>query len=308
MIDENLKKILLEQGYRFAGNHTIVKTCRWTRKSLSKGEVCYKEKWYPPVKSHRCLQMSPSLFCNHNCLFCWRLHSGDRELNWKESFEGLKIDEPKDVLEKCIKERSILLQGFKGFEKVDKIKWKEALKPNTMAISLTGEPTMYPYLDELISEAHKKGIVTFLVTNGTLPERLSSLNEKPFQLYLTLPAPNKKIYNSLCRPLTPKLWEKLNESLELMNSFDCRKVIRLTLVKNFNMVKPKEYARLIEKADPDFVEAKGYVHVGESQKRLPKEAMPYHEDVVNFAKKLEENSIFKIKDDFRPSRVALLCK
>ena len=308
MINEKLKKILFEQGYRFAGNHTVVKTCRWTRKSLSKGEVCYKEKWYPPVKSHRCLQMSPSLFCNHNCLFCWRMHSGDRNLNWKESFEGLKIDEPKEVLEKCIKERELLLQGFKGFEKVDKSKWKEALKPNTMAISLTGEPTMYPYLDDLISEAHKMGIVTFLVTNGTFPEKLASLTHKPFQLYVTLPAPNRKIYENLCRPLIPSLWEKLNETLELMNSFDFRKVIRLTLVKGFNMVNPEEYGKLIDKANPNFVEAKGYVHVGESQKRLPKEGMPHHEDILRFAKSLEENSGYKIKDDFRPSRVVLLTK
>lgn len=307
-MDGKLNKLLNKQGYRFVGNHSVVKTCRWTRNSLREKGVCYKEKWYPPVKSHRCMQMSPSLFCNHHCLFCWRMHSGDRGFSWKESFEGIKIDEPKEILEKCIEQRRLLLQGFKGFEKVDKKKWKEALTPNMMAISLTGEPTMYLKLSGLIEEAHKKNIVTFLVTNGTLPERLEALNEKPFQLYVTLPAPNKKIYQQLCQPLSPKLWEKLNETLELFNSFNCRKVIRLTLVKGLNMTNSEEYAKLIEKANPDFIEAKGYVHVGESQKRLPMDAMPYHEDVVEFSKQLENHSSFKIKDDFKPSRVVLLTK
>jgi len=238
-MNQDLKNLLIKQGYRFAGNHSVVKTCRWTRNSLREKGVCYKEKWYPPVKSHRCMQMSPSPFCNHNCLFCWRLHSGDRGFSWKETFKGTKIDDPKYILEECIKQRKSLLQGFKGFEKVDKKKWKESLTPNMMAISLTGEPTMYPYLSDLIEEAKKINIISFLVTNGTLPEKLESLDTKPFQLYVTLPAPNKNIYQKICQPLLPKLWEKLNETLELFDSFNCRKVIRLTLVKGLNMVNPE---------------------------------------------------------------------
>jgi tRNA wybutosine-synthesizing protein 1 len=306
MINPQLKEILVKQGYRFAGNHSVVKTCRWTRNSLREKGVCYKEKWYKPVKSHRCMQMSPSLFCNHNCLFCWRMHSGDRGLSWKESFKGVKIDDPKDILDRCIEERRLLLQGFKGFEKVDKKKWREALKPNMMAISLTGEPTMYPQLSELIEEGEKMGIISFLVTNGTFPEKLETLNKKPFQLYVTLPAPNREIYEKVCCPSSPKLWEKLNQTLELLDSFECRKVVRLTLVKGLNMVEPEAYSKLLEKANPDFIEAKGYVHVGESQKRLPLNVMPYHEDVLKFSKKIEETSSFQIKDEFKPSRVILL--
>jgi len=308
MINPELKKLLYKQGYRFGGNHSVVKTCRWTRNSLRGKGVCYKERWYPPVKSHRCMQMSPSLFCNQNCLFCWRLHSGDRGISWKESFKDVKLDEPKEILEKCIEARKELLQGFKGWEGIDLKKWREALDPNIMAISLTGEPTMYPRLGELIQEAHKKDIITFLVTNGTLPKRLEALDEEPFQLYVTLAAPNKEIYDKLCNPLSGKLWGKMNETLEFVNSFNCRKVIRLTLVKNFNMVKPEEYVKLIEKLNPDFIEAKGYVHVGESRKRLPHNAMPYHEDVLKFAEKIAKNSSYEIKDDFRPSRVVLLTK
>ena len=89
----------------------------------------------------------------------------------------------------------------------------------------------------------------------------------------------------------------------------CRKVLRLTLIKGKNMNGEKDakgYAKLIEKANPDFVEVKGYIHVGESQKRLPKSAMPYHEDVVSFSKILATESGFVLKDDFKPSKVVLL--
>jgi len=70
----------------------------------------------------------------------------------------------------------------------------------------------------------------------------------------------------------------------------------------------EKYSKLILKAEPDFIEPKGFVWVGESQKRLPMSSMPFHEDVVEFAKKLSEFTGYKIKDEFRPSRVVLLSK
>ena len=65
---------LEKSGYRFVGTHghAAVKTCHWTRQSIVDKGVCYKEKFYG-IKSHRCLQMSPSVpFCHQQCRFCWR--------------------------------------------------------------------------------------------------------------------------------------------------------------------------------------------------------------------------------------------
>ncbi len=109
-------------------------------------------------------------------------------------------------------------------------------------------------------------------------------------------------------PLVKDGWKRMNESLELMKSFDCKKIIRITLVKGLNMKTPEKYAKLILKAEPDFIEPKGYMWVGESQKRLPMDSMPFHEDVVEFAKKLSEFTGYEIKDEFKPSRVVLLTK
>ena len=305
-IPEKFKKLYYKQGYRIVGKHqhSAVKICRWTRESLRHGRVCFKQKWYG-VESHRCLQCTPALFwCTHACQFCWRSTSATLGTDMK----GFPIDDPSEIIEEFIKYQRLLLTGFKGNFKVDKKKWNEAQNPTNMAISLAGEPTLYERLSDLIEEAHKLGMSTFLVTNGTRPDRLKKLETEPTNLYISLCAPDEETYKKTNQPLTKDGWKKLNESLELMRDFKCRKVIRITLVKGLNMKEPEKYAKLILKSDADFIEPKGFVWVGESQNRLSKESMPFHEDVVEFAKELSESTGYIIKDEFKPSRVVLLTK
>ena len=67
------------------------------------------------------------------------------------------------------------------------INLKEAFKPIHFAISLSGEPTMYPKLPELIDEIHKRGMTAYLVTNGSYPDMVEKLiNHEPTQFYITL--------------------------------------------------------------------------------------------------------------------------
>jgi len=288
-------------GYRIVGNHSAVEICHWTKESLRKGRVCYKEKWYG-IKSHRCLEMTPSLiWCTHKCSFCWR------PLEFTKKGEP-KPDDPKEIIDGCIKARYLLLTGFKGNIKVEKEKWAEAIKPTNAAISLAGEPTLYPRLSELIEEFHKRNITTFLVTNGTRPDRLKSLATEPTQLYISLCSPDAALYKKVHNPLIKDGWKKLNESLELMKSFDCRTVVRMTMAKGLNMVKPKKYAKLILKTDCDFIEVKGYIWVGGSQLTMKKSAMPFMDDVRKFAQKISEESGYEVKDEDIASKVVLLSK
>ena len=159
-LPNNIKKIYHKQGYRLVGNneHSAVKICRWTKESLRKNRVCYKQLWYSPVQSHRCMQMTPYIGCNYHCLYCWRLHSGDRrDHTWKEFPLNLQeFDEPKAILEQAIEKRRKLLIGFKGNMVINKEKFDEALKPTMMTMSLTGEPTLYRPISELIEEAKKR--------------------------------------------------------------------------------------------------------------------------------------------------------
>jgi len=306
------QKILHRQGYRIVGTHchSAVKICQWTKESLRNNRVCYKELWYPPVESHRCMMMTPYLGCNLHCLHCWRLHSGDRPgLRWKEfplEIEG--FDEPAEIIDEAIKQRKLLLSGWKGNPKVERRKFEEALNPTMMTMSLTGEPTLYPMISEMIEEAEKRNMITFLVTNGTMPEALEEIDKLPFQLYVSILAPNRKDYIRLARPLVKDSWERLNMTLEILPSLDTRRVLRLTMIKGWNMNNHESYAKIVNKAQPDFIEVKAYEWVGESQKRLPKNAMPYMSDIEEFAEKLSLLTGYAIKGRYEPSGAVLLAK
>ena len=102
-------------------------------------------------------------------------------------------------------------------------KWKEAIEPKSAALSLAGEPTMYSLISELLENLNSLGMKTFLVTNGTRPDRLETLSKEPTTLYISLTSPEKKCYSRLNRPIIKNGWERLTKSLELMNSFNCRK-------------------------------------------------------------------------------------
>ncbi|MCD6261085.1 MAG: 4-demethylwyosine synthase TYW1 [Thaumarchaeota archaeon] len=298
---------LRRAGYRIVGRHSAVKICHWTKSVLRGGKNCYKG-WYG-VQSHRCLQMTPSLqYCNMMCVFCWRHHTINRIRPY-----GGEWDRPEEILDELIKEQRQLLSGFKGNPKVDPRLYEEAMEPNNAAISLDGEPTLYPFLRELISILHERGMTTFLVTNGTMPEMLKILVDtgaEPTNLYISLYGPDRRTHVKTCRPLINNSWERLIDSLRVMRTFNkSRRVIRLTLVKGYTMKDPEKYAELIRIADPDFIECKGYVHVGESQKRLPRSAMPSVREVEDFAKRLQAHlrGYEYIAKDV-PSRVCLLAK
>jgi tRNA wybutosine-synthesizing protein 1 len=299
MISELRKQELEKQGYRIVGKHSAIKICTWCKKSIRGEGVCYKNTFYG-INSWRCVQMSPWFACTHRCIFCWR--------DVRENLVPEVIDNPKDIVDGCIKAQTEILQGFGGNEKRDKEKYKEALKPLHFAISLTGEPCLYPKLPELVDEIHSRGMTTFIVTNGTVPEMLKKLiNHQPTQLYLTLPAPDKETYLKTCNPLDESSWDKIQESLALAKDFK-RSCFRLTLVKNVNMINPEGYAEIIKKADPDFVELKAYMWVGHSRERLEQENMPLHSEIVEFSKKVADASGWKIIDEKPESRVVLLMK
>jgi tRNA wybutosine-synthesizing protein 1 len=306
MIPENVKNVLLRQRYKIVGNHSAAKLCLWTKKSIKTGgkEHCYKEQFYKDIgiKSHRCLQCTPAVsWCSLRCQFCWR--ATELTLGQKITDE----DEPKFIVENLLDAQKQLLSGLGGIPHNEEY-LKEAYKPSNVAISLSGEPTCYSKLSELIAEFHKRDMKTFLVTNGTLPERLEALETLPTQLYVSLCSNSKEMMEKVQKPLIKDAWEKLNQTLELFPNIKTRKVIRLTMVKNLNMIEPEKYAKLIEKTSPNFIEVKSFMSVGFSRQRLPYSIMPSHEEIKDFAEKISESIGYKIADEKRDSRVVLLKK
>lgn len=248
--------------------------------------------------------MSPSVnFCTNDCIFCWR----DRN---NSPFDV--VDEPADIIDKAIAAQKHLLIGFKGNDKVDMKKVEESFNPIHFAISLSGEPTAYPKIKELLNELKKRNLSSFLVTNGQFPERLEKLgkDDMPTQLYISLDAPNQEIYEKIDQPDFKDAWQRLLKSLDIMKQLKgkTRTALRITLVKDMNMNNPEQYAQLLEKADADFVEVKAYMFVGASRQRLTIASMPFHPEVVAFAKEISNSSSYQIIDEQPESRVVLMMK
>lgn len=293
---------LESSGYRFVGshNHAAAKICHWTKQSILDKGVCYKEKFYG-IESHRCLQMAPAVpNCQQKCEFCWR------DLSYTQTqWEG-EYNNPKTIIDEAVKAQNNLLCGFFGNDKANKEKLEESKTPTNAAISLAGEPMLYPEIDELIAEFNRRNFTTFVVSNGQCVDKLKNLENEPYQLYLSLDAPTKKIYNDVCQPQISEGWDNLNQSLDTLASFNSRTCIRTTCVKGRNMTNPEKYAELIKKASPDFVEIKAYMCVGSSRHRLTPDNMPTFDEVKSFAQKIGENCGKKIVNESEVSRVVLL--
>ena len=293
---------LESSGYRFVGshNHAAAKICHWTKQSILDRGVCYKEKFYG-IESHRCLQMAPAVpNCQQKCEFCWR------DLSYTQTQWDGEYDDPKTIIDEAIEAQNNLLCGFFGNDKANKEKLEESKTPTNAAISLAGEPMLYPEIDELIAEFNRRNFTTFVVSNGQCVDKLKNLENEPSQLYLSLDAPTKKIYNEVCQPQISEGWDNLNQSLDTLASFNSRTCIRTTCVKGRNMINPEKYGELIKKSNPDFVEIKAYMCVGSSRYRLTPDNMPTFDEVKSFAQKIGENCGKKIVNESEVSRVVLL--
>jgi len=316
MIPDKIKKILKKQHYELVGDHSAVQICRWTKNSIRDQGVCYKEKFYG-IKSHLCCQMTPSVvFCPNKCVHCWRAI----EHTLGDEIKG-KIDSPKKIINDCVKAQRKLLLGFKKLptskgkrvSKANMKKYQEAQEPTQFAISLSGEPTLYKKIGELISELRKRKKTSFLVTNGLYPKKLEELKKKkqlPTQLYISVNVANEKDYQKFHRSTKKDAWKRLMKSLEIMSALPCRTVFRMNLVRDINMKDDDilGFAKLIKKAKPMFVEIKGYMSVGFARQRLGYERMPNYEEMLNFAKVLAKETGLKLLDSHERSRAFVLGK
>jgi len=292
-------------GYRLVGTHSGVQVCRWTRAALTGRRLCYK-RWYG-IQSHRCVQLTPALqFCNLRCVFCWRFHTSGR---FKAEHEW---DSPGLILDEAIAAQRNLLSGFKANPHVSKKRFEESMNPIHVAISLDGEPTLYPMIADLIREISQRRMTSFLVTNGTMPNRLEDildLGAEPTNLYVSIYGPDRATYAKVTRPLVPDVWERVRASIGLLKDFKrSRTVMRLTLVKGTNMHQPETYSKLVEDGAPSILELKGYSWLGESRHRLPMNAMPYQFEIKQFAKKMQQTTGYEIAAEDSVSRVVLLTR
>ncbi len=291
------QQLLAQQGYHAIGSAGAVKTCLWLKKALRDEGVCYKEQFYG-ISSHRCVQMTPTVHCNQRCLHCWRATDVD-------TISDFSFDEPEMLVEASLHAQQRLTSGYKGYSKINSEKLSEAQLPRQVAISLSGEPTLYPYLDELIAVYRRRRMTTFVVSNGSIPTMIERI--RPTQLYISLNSPDEARYYTACRPRGHQ-FDQLLESLQVLAYHPARTAVRVTLARNLNASAPDSYAQLIEQAEPDYVEIKSYMHLGYSRQRLPRAAMLTYDEIEAFARQIADDLGYATAGGSQPSRVVILSK
>ena len=115
-----------------------------------------------------------------------------------------KADSPDKIINQCIKNQLKMIIGFKGNKNIDWKKYEEAQKPKHFAISLSGEPTIYPFIKEAISYAREKGIKEIEIQSNCLV--LADLNKaKELQqagqtgIFVTIHSDKEEIFEQITR-------------------------------------------------------------------------------------------------------------
>ena len=253
MITPLLRKSLEKQGYKLIGTHSGVKLCRWTKSMLRGRGGCYKHTFYG-IESHRCMETTPSLACANKCVFCWRHHTNPVGTEWK-----WKMDDAKMIFETALKNHHTMINEFKGVPGVKPERLEEGFRVKHCALSLVGEPIMYPEINKFIDLLHSQDISSFLVTNAQFPDAIKNL--KPVtQLYVSVDAPTKESLKRIDRPLFKDFWQRYLDSLKALGEKKQRTVYRLTLVKGWNTEEMQQYSNLIDLGKPDFIEVSQLFH------------------------------------------------
>ena len=277
-------KNLTKQGYTVVGSHSGVKICRWTKNDLRGRGSCYKHSLFNIVSS-RCMELTPSLACSSKCVFCWRHGTNPVSKTWR-----WEVDDPEYVLENALQGHYAKIKQMRGVPGVIAERFAKAFEVRHCALSLVGEPIMYPFINKFINLLHEKKISSFLVCNAQHPEPLRDLG-KVTQLYVSIDAPTKTELKKVDRPLYRDFWERMMECLDILRTSQShqRTVFRMTLVKGFNMSEVSAYADLVQKGLPSFIEVKGATFCGSSDGNgnpLTMQNIPFYEECCTFVKTL----------------------
>lgn len=278
---------LTKQGYTIVGSHSGVKICRWTKSALRGRGSCYKFSFYG-IKSHLCMEATPSLSCSNKCIFCWRHGTNPVGTTWR-----WQVDSPELIFDGVKEGHYKKIKMMRGVPGVRAERFAEAMRIRHCALSLVGEPIFYPHINRFLDMLHAEHISSFLVCNAQHPDQLEALH-RVTQLYVSIDASNRESLRKIDRPLHRDFWERFQRCLDILREkrhFQ-RTVFRLTLVKGFNVDDEViGYANLVEKALPGLVEIKGVTYCGTSTSAgagLTMQNVPFYEEISAFVVALNE--------------------
>jgi len=266
---------------------------------------CYKHTFYG-IASWSCMEATPSLACANKCVFCWRHHDNPVGTSFR-----WQIDEPRTLVDGFEDQHKTMIKAMRGVPGVKPERFESACKQvKHCALSLVGEPIIYPRINELLDELHGRGISSFMVTNAQFPDQMETL--KPCtQLYISVDAPTQAELKAVDRPLFPDFWERFLACVDMLREKQQRTVFRLTLVNGWNTEQLGKYVELIQRGQPDFVEVKGVTYCGDSKASpLTIKHCPYHAEVRAYctAMAAELGAGYELASEHAHSNIVLLAR
>lgn len=176
-----------------------------------------------------------------------------------------------------------MIKQMRGVPGVTPERLEDAMHIRHCALSLVGEPIMYPQINRFCELLHERHISSFMVTNAQFPDQLRDL-DPVVQLYLSIDAATPDELKRIDRPLFEDYWERCLQCVNELRRKKQRTVFRLTLVNQYNASNIAAYADLVMQGEPDFIEVKGVTYCGTSTSSTltMKENVPRHDEVIRF--------------------------
>ena len=305
MVTPSLRQSLTKQGYKIVGSHSGVKLCRWTKAMLRGRGGCYKHTFYGIV-SYQCMEATPSLACANKCVFCWRHHDNPVGTSFR-----WQVDPPKMLVDGFEDQHKQMIKAMRGVPGVKPERFEQASKHiRHCALSLVGEPIIYPEINALLDQLHSRGISSFMVTNAQFPDQMETLKPTT-QLYISVDAPTPTELKAVDRPLFPDFWERFLACVDMLHQKRQRTVFRLTLVNGWNTEQLDKYVELVGRGKPDFVEVKGVTYCGDSTASpLTIKHCPYHAEVRAYCQEMAKalGGDYELASEHAHSNIVLIAR
>jgi len=279
LLSPDLRASLADQGYRLVGTHSAVRLSRWTKTNLRGRGACFKRTFYG-TRSYETVETSPALSCSSNCVYCWKHPGCPTSTQW-----AWAVDDPKMVADNVIFQHIAMLNTMKDVQGVKPDRLLAAQTVRHCDLSLVGEPLLYPHINAFLQHMHSRRISTWMYHTGLHPKLLEKLGTTT-HLTLSVCGPNRQLMKCIMQTMVDDCWDRLQMSLDIMAQKSHRTSLRLIIIKAWTDAFHEEYAELIQRSRPDFIEVKGVIFCGKTDPLNMENNVPTHQEILDFCRKL----------------------
>jgi len=222
------------------------------------------------------MEVAPALCCTYRH-HRWRHLDSPVVRKW-----NYYTDDAKDLALEFVKQHLALMNDVMARDaKPDRLEKAQTVR--ACDFSLLGEPVVYPGINTLLTRLHNLKIATWMDDIGMHPKELDAL-PTPTQLTLTVLAPTPHWMEMLMQSVFEDPWDRFQASLVVLAKKPYRTALRLVLIETLLDGHFQDYADIICKAKPDFVEGNSNVYIGMYPPFTTSDSnpAPAHEKVLQF--------------------------